>query len=107
MLAYQRRKTDANQAPIVKAFQRAGWHVSDLSGCGNGIPDLLITKNHIAYLIEIKNKEGRNRFTPAQLDYYAAVKCLVYVVRSINDVESFIKGQLRAINGRNTQEVTG
>ena len=54
----------------------------------------------LAYLIEIKNKAGRNRFTPAQIDYYAAVRCPVYVIRSVNDVELLFKQQLEPINGR-------
>ncbi len=83
---------------MAHALSQSGHHVTDLSGCGRGIPDLLCTRNGQCFLVEIKNKDGYNRFTPAQLDYYTAVKAPVFVVRSINDVESLIKGELQAIN---------
>lgn len=92
------RKADHNQASIVKALQRVGYHVTDLAGVGHGVPDLLLTKARRAYLVEIKNPAGLNRFTPAQIDYYAAVLCPVYVIRSVNDVELLIKGDLLPIN---------
>ena len=97
-LLHRKKKVDANQREITRALARAGYHITDLSGCGAGIPDLLITKNKRAYLIEIKNPQGRNRFTTAQIDYYAEVQCLVFVLRGINDVELFIKGEIRSIN---------
>jgi hypothetical protein len=96
------RKVDANQREIVQALEQAGYHVTDLSAVGKGCPDLLVAKydNWMpeVFLIEIKNKAGRNRFTPAQVEYYAATTCPVYVIRSVNDVISLIKGQLQPIN---------
>ena len=99
-MIHRKRRVDANQADIVRALQAGGFHVTDLAGVGQGVPDLLITKSGLAWLIEIKNKAGRNRFTPAQIDYYAAVRCPVYVIRSVNDVELLFKQQLEPINGR-------
>ena len=87
---------------IVRSLQWAGHHVTDLSAVGRGCPDLLCTRNGEAFLVEIKNKDGRNSFTPAQIEYYAQVKAPVFVVRTINDVESLIKGRLQAINHAKT-----
>ena len=97
-----RRKTDANQAMIVRSLEWAGYHVTDLSGAGRGIPDLLCTRNGQCVLVEIKNKDGYNRFTRCQLDYYRLVKAPVFVIRSINDVELLIKGELLPINHAKT-----
>lgn len=97
-MARYARKVDANQQMIVKSLEWAGYHVTDLSGCGRGIPDLLCTINGQCLLIEIKNKDGANRFTPAQVEYYRLVKAPVFVIRDINDVESLIKGELLPIN---------
>lgn len=94
----KKRRTDANQSVVAHALSQSGHHVTDLSGCGRGIPDLLCTRNGQCFLVEIKNPKGRNRFTSAQLEYYAAVKAPVFVVRGINDVESLIKGELEPIN---------
>ena len=41
-MAYAKR-TDANQAEIVKTLRQAGADVYDLSKVGKGIPDLLVT----------------------------------------------------------------
>jgi hypothetical protein len=98
-----KRSTDHNQAAIVKALRKVGYHVTDLSGVGQGCPDLLVAKSDYwmpeVFLVEVKNKEGRNRFTPAQVDYFASTPCPIYVIRSVNDVINLINGQLRAING--------
>jgi len=98
-MIHRKRKTDSNQVAISRALRCAGYHITDLSGCGGGIPDLLITRAHRAYLIEIKNRAGRNRFTDAQVKYYTQVQCLVYVLRDIDDVEKFVNGQIMAVNG--------
>jgi hypothetical protein len=84
---------------IVRSLEWAGYHVTDLSGCGGGVPDLLCTRNGHCFLVEIKNKEGRGvRFTPAQVDYHRLVKAPVFVITDINGVESLIKGDLEPIN---------
>ena len=101
MVRQYRRRVDANQAMIVRSLEWAGYHVTDLSGCGGGVPDLLCTRNQQCFLVEIKNKDGRNRFTPCQLDYYRLVKAPVFVIRTINDVESLIKGEITPINSEN------
>ena len=98
----RRKRTDHNQAMISRSLQWAGYHITDLSGAGKGIPDLLCTKNGQCFLVEIKNKQGRNRFTPCQIEYYRQVKAPVFVIRDINDVESLIKGDLIPINSGKT-----
>ena len=92
------RKVDANQRAIVYVLSQAGYHVTDLSAVGKGVPDLLCTRNGRCVLVEIKNQQGHNRFTQSQTEYYALVKAPVFVVRTINDVELLIKGELQAIN---------
>ena len=87
---------------IARSLQWAGYHVTDLSGCGRGVPDLLCTRHGQCFLVEIKNKEGANRFTPSQVEYYAQVKAPVFVIRTINDVELLIKGEITPINGEKT-----
>ena len=84
---------------IARSLEWAGYHVTDLSGCGGGVPDLLCTRNGSCFLVEIKNKEGRGvRFTRAQEVYYRQVKAPVYVIFDINGVESLIKGEILPIN---------
>ena len=63
---------------------------------------MLLTRQHRAYLVEIKDREWRNRFTDMQVEYYSEVQCLVFVIRTIDDVEAFVNGQIQAINGWDT-----
>ena len=60
------RKTDANQASIVSALRQVGASVVDLSAVGRGVPDLLVGFRGQTYLLEVKNKLGRNRLTADQ-----------------------------------------
>jgi len=67
-MAYAKR-TDANQAEIVKTLRQAGADVYDLSKVGKGIPDLLVTFNGETILMEVKMPKGK--FTPDQLKFIA------------------------------------
>lgn len=54
------RRTDKNQQEIVKLLRRIpGVSVFDLSGVGNGCPDVLIGFRGVNILIEIKRGRGR------------------------------------------------
>lgn len=67
MSRYARRK-DNNQNEIVEAIRWNGYTVLDLSGAGNGIPDLLISNKSQMWLAEIKNKYGK--LTPVQQKFH-------------------------------------
>lgn len=60
------RRTDANQASIMAALRQVGATVVDLSAVGKGVPDLLVGFRGRTYLLEVKNKAGRNRLTADQ-----------------------------------------
>ena len=64
------KRTDANQAEIVKALRQAGADVYDLSKVGKGIPDLLVTFNGETILMEVK-ANAKSRYTPDQLKFIA------------------------------------
>jgi hypothetical protein len=98
-LIHRKRKADANQSGLVKAFQRLGCHVVDLSAVGKGCPDLLVTRaGHPPCLVEIKNKSGRNRYTPAQLETFAAIHMPIYTLRDVDDVLLLIRGEKQPVN---------
>jgi Holliday junction resolvase len=65
------RKTDANQAAIVAVLREVGASVVDLSAVGKGVPDLLVGYRGQTYLLEVKNRKGRNRITADQEVFYA------------------------------------
>jgi len=68
-MAYAKR-TDANQAKIVKILRQAGADVYDLSKVGKGIPDLLVTFNGETILMEVK-RDAKAKFTIEQLKFIA------------------------------------
>jgi Holliday junction resolvase len=68
-MAYAKR-TDSNQAEIVKTLRQAGADVYDLSKVGKGIPDLLVTFNGETILMEVK-RDAKAKFTAEQLKFIA------------------------------------
>jgi Holliday junction resolvase len=65
------RRTDANQSAIIATLKAVGASVVDLSAVGRGVPDLLVGFRGQTYLLEVKNKAGRNRITADQEVFYA------------------------------------
>jgi hypothetical protein len=55
------RKVDANQGEIVEALEGIGVQVVDLSGMGEGVPDLMCAFRGRLYLVECKNLDGRGK----------------------------------------------
>lgn len=61
-------RRDANEGPIVSALVDAGFAVQKLSG--KDIPDLLVGKNGVNILIEVKNPETYGKATEGQSDWH-------------------------------------
>ncbi len=49
------RSLDANHLEIVRALERVGCTVLDLSAVGGGAPDLAVGRGRITYLLELKS----------------------------------------------------
>lgn len=85
---FKAKRVDANQLAVINALRAAGCGVADLSGCGRGIPDLLVhapgfPECRFAVLMEVKNKKGRgNKLTPSQTKFHAEWKGYIYRVTS-------------------------
>ncbi len=71
-------KADANQPAIVAALRRCGFHVAHTHQVGGGFPDLVVTGERlpegdlVALLVELKNRDGRNRLEPDERAFHAA-----------------------------------
>jgi len=59
------RRTDANHSEIVKAFRELGCSVFDTSRVAGGFPDIIVGKNGVTVLVEIK-ADSKKKFTAAQ-----------------------------------------
>lgn len=78
-------KIDANQNEIVEALRKIGCSVQILSSVGKGCPDILVGKNGVNYLIEIKdgNKpKSAQKLTSDQVEWHEKWNGSVVVVNS-------------------------
>lgn len=84
------RKVDSNQKEIIKSLRQVYAKVFDLSGIGQGIPDLMVIYRNQIYLLEVKS--GQNGLTKAQEAFFMeAHGCdKVGVVKSPDDALRFI-----------------
>lgn len=82
-------KIDRNQPEIIRALEQCGCVVFDLSGCGDGIPDLLACRARKQHYLEVKDPEqppSARRLTPAQQKWHAKAKVAglsVHVVETV------------------------
>lgn len=78
------KRRDANEAAIVAALRAIGCSVAALDQ-GDGVPDLLVGRNGVTLLLEVKNpdaagftipggirRKGRGTLRPAQVEWFAA-----------------------------------
>lgn len=78
-------KIDANQNEIVEALRKIGCSVQILSSVGKGCPDILVGRNGMNYLIEIKdgNKpKSAQKLTPDQVEWHEKWNGSVVVINS-------------------------
>ena len=62
-------RVDENQRDVVAALRKIGAFVSYLP-VGFGVPDLLVGYKGQTFLMEVKNKDGRNRMTQGQIEFH-------------------------------------
>ena len=82
-------RVDANHAEVVQALRAIGCRVQDLSGVGDGCPDLLVGWRHRLCLLEVKDGDkppSARKLTPDQDKWHALWSGLpVRVVCSISE----------------------
>ena len=74
------KRTDANQAEIVKALRDAGASVQCLHAVGKGCPDLLVGWKGFNVLFEVKSRMGT--LTPDEREWHSNWEGQVNVVRT-------------------------
>ena len=82
------KRTDNNHSEIVKTLRQLGCSVFDSSRVAGGFPDLVVGRNRITCLVEIKANE-KAKFTSAQEMFMLNWRGST-VVR-INDVDGAIR----------------
>lgn len=66
-----RGRVDANQKAIVKALRDIGCSVAILSSLGHGVADLLVGRNGVNLLLEVKS-DDKQKLTPAETKFAEA-----------------------------------
>jgi hypothetical protein len=87
-MTYYAKRVDSNQKEIVKVFKDLGCSVFDTSRIGQGFPDLVIGKNQITVLVEIKSSTSA-KYSASQ-DLFMKNWRGSTVVR-INDIDGAIR----------------
>ena len=93
------RRVDANHAGIAALLAQLGCSVQDLSGVGEGCPDLLVGVAGQNILIEIKDGDkpmSRRGFTPAQKLWHASWRGRAHRVESAEqalDLVAYYRGR--------------
>jgi len=94
-------KKDNNHNLIVELLEKGGVIVKDMSKAMNGFPDLLVWYFDAWHLIEIKNPDtyyGKKGLNKLQMKFAQDWKGgPVYIVRTKNDVNSFLIGEFANI----------
>lgn len=88
-------KADKNQPEIVEALRMAGCVVQHLHTVGRGVPDLLVSKHGVNYLIEVKTEDGE--LTKAEKEWIEAWDAPVYIARSIEEALEAVGCALYAV----------
>jgi len=87
-------RIDRNQTEIVELFRQAGYSVQSLAQLGNGVPDLLIARNGVNHLVEIKDGEkpqSKQQLTADQSEWTWRWKGKVWLVTSKDDAIDMIE----------------
>lgn len=89
------KRTDSNQSQIVEAFRKLGYSVLLLHETGHGCPDILIAKNGIMNLVEIKTEKGK--LNERQEHFIATWNSQIFIVRNVDEAIQLDKDLLEPI----------
>lgn len=89
------KRTDDNHGEVREGIRKAlrGCTVRDLSGAGEGIPDLMVGWRGRNYLFEIKDPAkppSKRKLTPAQEQFHGEWQGNCYVVHSATEAVASI-----------------
>lgn len=83
------RRTDDNQTKVVKALRQCGFSVAITSMVGKGFVDLVIGKNGVNLLVELKDGEkppSARKLSEDEELFHAAWRGKVIVANNIDDI---------------------
>lgn len=81
-------RVDSNQVEIVKALRKIGCTVTPTHTVGDGFPDLVVGRNGINHLMELKDgtkPPSKRELTPDERKFHIEWRGTVHVVYSVED----------------------
>lgn len=81
-------RVDSNQVEIVKALRQIGCTVTPTHTIGAGFPDIVVGRNGINYLMEIKDGKkpaSARALTPDETKWHIEWRGVVHIVYSVDD----------------------
>lgn len=87
-------KADDNQPQIVKAFRQLGYSVAHTHTIGKGFADIVIGRDGVNTLVEIKDGskvKSQRQLTNDEKEFHEAWRGTVVIIESVEDVIEFSK----------------
>ena len=89
------KRTDSNHAKLVRELRTAGFTVADTSGMGSGFPDLVISRQRVTKLVEVKSPKGKLRLS--QAEFISRWQDEVIVAKDVLDVINYFQQLVRIV----------
>lgn len=83
-------RVDGNQKEMVEALRNLGYSVLILSNVGKGCPDLLVGRNRLNLLVELKDPAqppSKRRLTEDEVKFFQSWQGLVLKAETIEEIE--------------------
>lgn len=93
MQRYQRKRVDLNQKTIVEELRRNGFSVLHIHTIGHGCPDILVSKNGISVLVEIK-KDKKSLLTEDEKRFHSTWQGCILTVTTAQDIINHFKKEI-------------
>lgn len=82
-------RVDNNQKQVVQDLRKLGYSVLILSNIGKGCPDLLIGKNGINKLVELKDEKktpSKRKLTPDEAHFFQTWRGQVHCCKNVDEI---------------------
>ena len=90
-------KADDNQPQIVKAFRQLGFSVAHTHTIGKGFPDIIVGRNGMNTLVEIKDGakvKSQKQLTADEKEFHESWRGTIIIIESIEQVIEFSKNHV-------------
>lgn len=101
-MSWKRHRSDDNQTEIVKVYRQLGWHVVITNQVGDGFPDLVVGKQSLTDLVEVKDGSkppSERKLTPDEQQFHD--NWTGRPVRIIESVDDVIRHNEEVVNASN------